>query len=124
MGKASQKRSLLDLITNKIFIGRDKLHFTSKKCEQEAETWKTTANPGEHTYRKAPTLHPAKTDHLSHFLCSETQSVLQKACFGNGVHNGVCYDSPTLVLKRDRDGNRKDYFNPSIDSEEQNRYQR
>lgn len=122
MGKASQKRSLLDLLTNKIFTGRDKLHFRSKKCEQEAETWKTTAIPGQRTHRKAPTLHPTEADHLPHFLCSETQPVLQKACIGNSVHNGACYDSPTLLLKRDRDGNRKGYFNPSIDGEEQNRY--
>ena len=35
----------------------------------------------------------------------------QKDCFGNGMQNGVCYDSLTLALKMDRDENLKDYFN-------------
>lgn len=60
----------------------------------------------------------------SHVLCSETQAILQKAQFGKGVPNGVCYDSPTLALKRYRDRNPKDHFNPSFSGEEQNRYQR
>ena len=53
-----------------------------------------------------------------------SRSLLQKARFGKGVPNRECYDSPTLALKKDRDSNPENHFNPSIRGEEQNRYQR
>ena len=111
-----------DLTTNKIFIGRDKLYFRQKKSAWTgSRTLENSHSPGEHMHCRGPTPRPGRA---SNVLCSETQATLQKAWFRKGVPNGVCYDSPTLALKRDRDRNPKDHFNPSFGSEEQNRYQR